>query len=261
MAGTPQERLALGVAALLLAGGAAARALRTEPVDPALTGPPAAEASASRLIAEVVDSVGRTERRRAPLAPGERIDPNTASTDELDRLPKVGPALAQRIVDWRGSHGRFVTMADLDSVPGVGPALLRDAAPFLALAPAPAAGGNRAQATGDRGAEAGNRVQDPSRRAMSPRDPSQSASSVAGLDHAPNSSTSSPAAHAAPVDVNRATADELATLPGIGPALAGRIVEWRGANGRFATVDDLDRVPGIGPATVERLRPRVRTGP
>jgi competence protein ComEA len=63
------------------------------------------------------------------------------------------------------------------------------------------------------------------------------------------------------VDVNRATADELDTLPGIGPALAERIVEWRGANGRFATVDDLDRVPGIGPATVERLRPRVRTGP
>jgi competence protein ComEA len=63
------------------------------------------------------------------------------------------------------------------------------------------------------------------------------------------------------VDVNRATADELATLPGIGPALARRIVEWRGANGRFSSVDDLEKVPGIGPATVERLRPRVRATP
>ncbi|HEX5870272.1 MAG TPA: helix-hairpin-helix domain-containing protein, partial [Longimicrobium sp.] len=115
MGATPQERLALGVAALLLAGGAAARTLRTEPVDPALTGPPAVEASASALASQVADSVERAERRRAPLAPGERIDPNTAGTDELDRLPKVGPALAQRIVEWRESHGRFQSIADFDS--------------------------------------------------------------------------------------------------------------------------------------------------
>ncbi|HEV3049104.1 MAG TPA: hypothetical protein VGX50_02275, partial [Longimicrobium sp.] len=64
MAATPQERLALGVAALLLAGGAAVRSLRTEPADPALTNPPAVEASASGLAAQVEDSVQRAERRR-----------------------------------------------------------------------------------------------------------------------------------------------------------------------------------------------------
>lgn len=63
------------------------------------------------------------------------------------------------------------------------------------------------------------------------------------------------------MDLNRATADELTTLPGIGPALARRIVEWRGANGPFASVDALDEVPGIGPSTLERLRPRVRATP
>ena len=244
MAATPQERLALGVAALLLAGGAAARTLRTEPVDPALTNPPAAEASARGLAAQVADSVERAERRRAPLAPGERIDPNTASTDELDRLPKVGPALAQRIVEWRAAHGPFRTMADFDSVPGVGPALLRDAGPHLALAPAPA---------GKSGDEAGNRPRDPARGALSTRDPSQSTASVADWDRSRKSSTGA-GAPSAPVDVNRATADELATLPGIGPGLARRIVEWRGAHGPFATVDDLEKVPGIGPATVRRLR-------
>jgi comEA protein len=252
MAATPQERLALGVVALLLAGGAAARTLRTEPADPELTGPPGVEASESSLAAEVADSVERAEHRSAPLAPGERIDPNTASADELDRLPKVGPALAQRIVDWRESKGRFETMADFDEVPGVGPALLRDAGPHLALAPARE--GDREPGTGNRGAEGGSGAQDPARRAMSTRAPARSAASAAGRDRAPGSSS-------APVDVNRATAEELATLPGIGPALAERIVEWREANGRFATADDLDKVPGIGPATVERLRPRVRTGP
>jgi competence protein ComEA len=246
MAATPQERLALGVAALLLAGGAAARTLRTEPVDPALTNPPAAEASARGLAAQVADSVERAERRRAPLAPGERIDPNTASTDELDRLPKVGPALAQRIVEWRAAHGPFRTMADFDSVPGVGPAVLRDAGPFLTLAPAPATAGNREQGIGNSGQERG-------RDLPSTRDPSQSAASVADWDGSRKSSTDA-GAPSAPVDVNRATADELATLPGIGPGLARRIVEWRGANGPFATVDDLEKVPGIGPATVRRLR-------
>lgn len=230
---TPQERLALGVAALLLAGGATVRGLRTGPAPAELAGAPAVEASASRLAAQVADSVERAERRRAPLAQGERIDPNTAPADELDRLPKVGPALAQRIVEWRASHGAFRTMADLDSVPGVGPALLRDAGPHLALAPAPAA--------------------------ASARDSFQTAASVADWDRSPQKQAAGPAADAV-VDINRATADELATLPGIGPALARRIVEWRGAHGPFATVDDLEQVPGIGPATVARLRPRVRAG-
>ncbi len=55
------------------------------------------------------------------------------------------------------------------------------------------------------------------------------------------------------VRLNAARPDELATLPGIGPALARRIVEAR----PFARVDDLLRVRGIGPATLERIRPRV----
>jgi competence protein ComEA len=234
MAATPQERLALGVAALLLAGGAAVRALRTEPADPALTSPPAVEASASGLAAQVADSVERAERRRAPLAPGERIDPNTAGVDELDRLPKVGPALAQRIVEWRQSHGAYRSMADLDAVPGVGPALLRDAGPHLALAPAPTT--------------------------PAEENSFQTAASVADLDRSPPRVTAGPSA-ASVLDLNRATASELAGLPGIGPALARRVVEWRQEQGPFATVDDLEKVPGIGPATVERLRPRVRATP
>jgi competence protein ComEA len=64
-----------------------------------------------------------------------------------------------------------------------------------------------------------------------------------------------------PLDLNRATADELVTLPRIGPALAARIVLDREAHGPFATVDALDRVPGIGPRTVEVLRPHVLVSP
>ncbi|MDZ7779120.1 MAG: helix-hairpin-helix domain-containing protein [Gemmatimonadota bacterium] len=61
------------------------------------------------------------------------------------------------------------------------------------------------------------------------------------------------------VDVNRATAEELETLPGIGPALARRILDERRKR-MFSSVADLERVRGIGPATVERLRDAARVG-
>ena len=64
---------------------------------------------------------------------------------------------------------------------------------------------------------------------------------------------------AAPIDVNVATADELETLPGVGPATATAIVTERERNGPFVDVDDLDRVPGIGPAKLDALRDLVTT--
>jgi competence protein ComEA len=72
----------------------------------------------------------------------------------------------------------------------------------------------------------------------------------------PSPTTGSAAAEAAagPVDINRATPDELDTLPGVGPSTAHAIVDERERNGPFATVDELERVPGIGPAKLDRLR-------
>ncbi|ACX52580.1 competence protein ComEA helix-hairpin-helix repeat protein [Ammonifex degensii KC4] len=56
--------------------------------------------------------------------------------------------------------------------------------------------------------------------------------------------------------INLNTADEAAlqTLPGIGPTLARRIVEYRAKNGPFTSVEDLAKVPGIGPRRLEQLR-------
>src|SRR5262249_31399618 len=59
---------------------------------------------------------------------------------------------------------------------------------------------------------------------------------------------------AGPVDLNTATAAQLDTLPGIGPATAAAIVHDREENGPFASVDDLARVRGIGPAKLAQLR-------
>ena len=61
----------------------------------------------------------------------------------------------------------------------------------------------------------------------------------------------------AKLDLNRATAAELEELPGVGPVLAQRILDWRAEHGRFASVDELGEVSGIGEKIFSELQPRV----
>ena len=63
-----------------------------------------------------------------------------------------------------------------------------------------------------------------------------------------------------PLDLNRATAQELIELPGIGEAMAKRILDFREQNGPFKRVEDLMKIKGIGEKSFEKLRPYVRVG-
>ena len=63
------------------------------------------------------------------------------------------------------------------------------------------------------------------------------------------------------ININTASSAELETLPGIGPSLAQRVIEYREQNGPFVTIEDLDNVSGIGPGLIERFRDQVTVGP
>ena len=60
-----------------------------------------------------------------------------------------------------------------------------------------------------------------------------------------------------PINLNTATAEQLEAIPGIGPVLAQRIIEYRQMHGRFQSVDELLEVRGIGPKRLENMRPYV----
>jgi competence protein ComEA len=67
-------------------------------------------------------------------------------------------------------------------------------------------------------------------------------------------------AESGPVNINTATAAELAALKGIGPAKAQAIIDHRDKNGQFKSVDDLKLVRGVGDKMLEQLRPQVTVG-
>jgi competence protein ComEA len=59
-------------------------------------------------------------------APGLKVHLNSATLEQLDQLPGVGPVTAQKILDYRTAHGSFGSVDELDAVPGIGPARLAD---------------------------------------------------------------------------------------------------------------------------------------
>jgi competence protein ComEA len=222
---TADESRALGFIALLIGLSVGARLLdRPEPIELDAAGVDVAELEAASRAA--------LARKNAPplpaLGPGERIDPNTASLEQLRRLPRMTATLAARIVEDRERRGPFRSIQDLDRVQGVGPATLAAWQGALSL---PAASGATSPARVPGGA---------------------------GVPEA--AADERGARRTAVLDLNRATAKELERLPGVGPALAARIVARRDSVGGFRAIEELEKVRGIGPVLVEKLKPMVRVG-
>jgi len=93
-----------------------------------------------------------------------------------------------------------------------------------------------------------------------PAAPPQPSAATTSGDATPAPPTPQPTVRDGRIDINAAGAEELTDLPGIGPVLAQRIVDYRNANGPFAAPGDIIQVSGIGPKKLEALLPLIKTG-
>jgi competence ComEA-like helix-hairpin-helix protein len=165
--------------------------------------------------------------------PTTTVDLNRADRAQLRQLPEIGEGLAARIEEYRRVRGGFRSVDELAQVPGIGPNRLARLRPWV-----------RVQG------EAANEPADWDRVSLGDRKKPAATGSRKKKSDGP----------AVPVDLNRASAEQLQTIPGVGPVLAKRILDAR-ARAPFQAVEDLRKVPGIGPKTFQKIRPHVTVGP
>lgn len=151
------------------------------------------------------------------------IDLNQATQPELELLPGIGPAKAQAILDYRRRSNGFRSLGQLLEVQGIGPKTLEKLEPFLTLGPVPGPSVNYSN-------------------------------SIIPIDDEPaDRSLPRLPPPGAPLNLNTASAAQLEQLPGIGPVMAGRIIDRRNRH-PFESVEELDSIQGVGSVTMSRLR-------
>lgn len=170
-----------------------------------------------------------TSSASPPVAPNSSVpetalvDANTATAEELETVPGIGPTIAGRIVEDRRQNGPFQSVAELERVRGIGSRNIQRMTPYITVS-------DTTSVTLVGGGVPGG----------SEATPPEIGQATVGL-----------------INLNTATAEELDTLPRIGPVLAARIIEYRRAYGPFTSVEEVTLVEDIGPSTLAGFADRV----
>ncbi len=160
------------------------------------------------------------------IADSMKVNVNAASVEELQQLHRVGRKTAEAIISYRNENGPFSSLDDLTNIRGIGP---KTVARFREHA-----------------------ICGPYEKTHMPSE--STAETASGRETPSSAGKTDSRCTIGLININRATVEELVTLPRIGPSTAEKIITYREENGPFATVEDLTNVKGIGSKTLERLR-------
>jgi competence protein ComEA len=225
--------------------GLSAKAIKD--LKPFLAAKPAAAPAASpaaqeaKKASEPAPAAAQGKKAQAPQpALVGPVDLNTADQKTLEALPGIGPAMAKRIIAARP----FQSMDDVSRVKGLSKAKVDALKDKVTISPTKAPPAAAQPTPGVPAAQAPPAAQE-AKKASEP------AAAQGKKTQAPQP------ALAGPVDLNTADQKTLEALPGIGPALAKRIIEAR----PFQSMDDVSRVKGLSKAKVDALKDKVTISP
>ncbi|WP_275060688.1 ComEA family DNA-binding protein [Fervidobacterium islandicum] len=162
------------------------------------------------------------------------IDLNTASFEELQTLPGIGPSKARAIIEYRENQA-FTKPEDIMSVPGIGQKTYEKLKDRIKVERVEIAGAKNTAGRPQTVPEIENDNQTLQQAKL-------------------NQSQTAQKQEQAKININTATSEELQKLPGIGPTKAQAIIDYRTANGPFKTIEEIRNVKGIGEKTFEKLK-------
>jgi competence protein ComEA len=223
-------------------------------------------------LKSVPDTVSTPEAVKTVAFP---LDLNISTEEELDLLPGIGPSKAKAIVEYRKVSGGFNDVEELLNVKGIGAKTLDKLKPLIKVGeisgrePKVKAGPEPIDintASIEELKEIPGIGDSKAKAIIDHREKNGKFLSVSDLLSVPGIGTSNieailerikplevAMAGSGKINVNTANENELDRLPGIGPVLASRIVEYRKSNGRFSKCEELLKVKGIGESILKDI--------
>ncbi len=189
---------------------------------------------------------------------GDRINLNTSDPAELDKLPGIGAKTARTIVEYRKQHGPFTDINQLDAIKGIGKKTIEKCKDLVTIGPVNAERDAMDILPADEKTVETEPMETDSVD-LEASAPDISSPEEFRSDKPADVRPKKPPRPSGKININTATAEELMSLPRVGPSTADKIIKDREKNGPFRSIDDLGRVPGIGPKTLDKMREMICT--